>query len=306
MNKHASTPNHETRPARRGLETATWLVLALGLPLLLGARGCEQVVVGHECDGEPCPEGGAGSAAGQGGAGQAGGAEQGGAGASGGVGGGEQGGAGASGGVGGGEQGGAGASGGVGGGEQGGAGASGGVGGGEQGGAGASGGVGGGEQGGAGASGGVGGGEQGGAGASGGAGGATGSGQTCGGIASLECPSPNEFCNYEPSAGGQGCVDIADAAGVCQTQPRGCTREYQPVCSCDRRSYSNACEAHSAGASILHDGACTEVDCKAIGGRAVDGFGPPPMCAANEVNFTWLVYSTGGMSIEGTACCVPQ
>jgi len=297
MTKRSSSTHHTIR-TRRGLQPGWSLLLLLGLPMVLGARGCEKVVVGEECDAEPCPDGTAGSAGGGSGSGAG----------EGGVGGGEQGGAGASGGVGGGEQGGAGASGGVGGGEQGGAGASGGVGGGEQGGAGASGGAGG--QGEAGASGGAGG--QGEAGASGGAGGqgeagaGGGSGQTCGGIASLECPSSDEFCNYEESAGGQGCVDIADAAGVCQTQPRACTREYKPVCSCDRRSYSNDCEAHAAGASILHEGACTEKDCAALGGRAVDGFGPPPMCAANEVNFTWLVYSTGGMSIEGTACCVPQ
>jgi hypothetical protein len=299
MTKHSSS-THRTVRARRGSQTIWSLLLLLGLPLVLGARGCEKVVVGEECDSEPCPQGTAGSAGGDAGSAAGGG----------GVGGGDQGEAGASGGVDGGDQGEAGASGGVGGGDQGEAGASGGVGGGDEGEAGASGGVGGGDQGKAGAGDGEGG--QGEAGASGGAGGqgeagaGGGSGQTCGGIAGLECPSANEFCNYEPSAGGQGCVDIADAAGVCQTQPRACTREYKPVCSCDRRSYSNGCEAHAAGASILHEGACTEKDCAAIGGRAVDGFGPPPMCAANEVNFTWLVYSNGGMSIEGTACCIPQ
>ena len=253
MTKHSSSTRQTIR-TRRGFQTGWSLLLLLGLPMVLGARSCEKVVVGEECNGEPCPDGTAGSAGG--GAGSAAG--------EGGVGGGDQGGAGASGGAGG------------------------------QGEAGASGGAGG--QGEAGASGGEGG--QGEAGARGG-------GTTCGGIAGLDCPA-NEFCNYEESAGGQGCEGIADAAGVCQTQPRACTREYAPVCSCDRRSHSNTCEAHAAGASILHEGACTEKDCAAIGGRAVDGLGPAPMCAANELNVTWLVYSSGGMSIEGTACCVPQ
>jgi hypothetical protein len=137
-------------------------------------------------------------------------------------------------------------------------------------------------------------------------GGGGGSGQTCGGIASLECPSSGEFCNYEESAGGQGCDGtISDAAGVCQTTPEVCPTIYAPVCGCDRRTYSNACEAHRAGQSMMRAGECTELDCEAIGGHAVDGTGPGPMCAAGEREHGSIRYSNGMIAFEGTLCCVP-
>jgi hypothetical protein len=133
-----------------------------------------------------------------------------------------------------------------------------------------------------------------------------GSGQTCGGIASLECPSEDEFCNYEESAGGQGCDgSISDAGGVCQTRPQACTLQYDPVCGCDRRTHGNACGAHSAGASVLHEGECTEIDCADIGGHPVDGTGPGPMCPPGEEDYGPIRYSNGMIAFEGTICCVP-
>ena len=81
-------------------------------------------------------------------------------------------------------------------------------------------------------------------------------GATCGGFAALPCAS-GEFCNYERTAGGQGCDgEIADAAGSCETKPQGCTGQDSPVCGCDRHSYATACAAHGLGVSVLHPGAC--------------------------------------------------
>jgi hypothetical protein len=153
-----------------------------------------------------------------------------------------------------------------------------------------------------GSSGGTGGSDSGGSGGTG-----AGSGQTCGGIASLECADPDEFCNYEPSAGGQGCDGtISDAGGACRERPQVCTEQFDPVCGCDRRTYSTDCVAHSEGMSVLHDGQCTEIDCAEIGGHAVDGFGPAPVCPSGEVEHGTIVYSNGMIAIEGTICCVPQ
>ncbi|HKP58344.1 MAG TPA: Kazal-type serine protease inhibitor domain-containing protein, partial [Polyangiales bacterium] len=131
-------------------------------------------------------------------------------------------------------------------------------------------------------------------------------GRTCGGIAALECDD-KQFCNYEKEAGGQGCDGtIADAAGRCEPIPGGaCTRDYRPVCSCERRTHSNACEAHAAGASIMHDGACTMKDCKAIGGRVAVGSGPPAKCNPNETEHGSVVGDDGSIPIEGALCCLP-
>ncbi|HKU40769.1 MAG TPA: Kazal-type serine protease inhibitor domain-containing protein, partial [Polyangiales bacterium] len=131
-------------------------------------------------------------------------------------------------------------------------------------------------------------------------------GATCGGIANLSC-NDGEFCNYEVAAGGQGCDgSIADAAGVCQETPGFCTREFNPVCGCDHRSYGNACEAHFSGVAVLREGACTELDCAAVAGRVVYPTGPAPMCAATEERYTDIVDSNGALPVEVAICCVRQ
>lgn len=76
-------------------------------------------------------------------------------------------------------------------------------------------------------------------------------GAMCGGIAGLACANAADYCAFD-----EGQCRMADAAGTCQPKPEMCTQQYQPVCGCDGETYGNACEAASAGVSIMSQGEC--------------------------------------------------
>jgi hypothetical protein len=111
-----------------------------------------------------------------------------------------------------------------------------------------------------------------------------GSGGTCGGLLGAQC-ADNQFCNFAPDAQ----CGAADQTGTCEARPEACTLQFDPVCGCDDRTYGNACEAHSFGVSVLHDGECETAGapCGGLQGLGCDDgefcdFPPGAFCGAAD------------------------
>ena len=75
----------------------------------------------------------------------------------------------------------------------------------------------------------------------------------CGGQTGNTCKS-NEYCEFGRTD--THTCDWADATGMCKPRPFACTRQFDPVCGCNGKTYSNECVANSRGVDAVSSGPC--------------------------------------------------
>ncbi|MGI9535197.1 MAG: Kazal-type serine protease inhibitor family protein [Thermodesulfobacteriota bacterium] len=72
----------------------------------------------------------------------------------------------------------------------------------------------------------------------------------CGGYQDLKCPD-GYVCDYPENS-----CNEKNIEGLCFKIPEACTEQYEPVCGCDNKTYSNDCKRLMTGVPLAHDGEC--------------------------------------------------
>jgi hypothetical protein len=111
----------------------------------------------------------------------------------------------------------------------------------------------------------------------------------CGGSSGPTCSTPGQFCQFA-----MGTCSMPNPAGTCIDPPTAtqCSTSPNPVCGCDKKTYTNACMAAANKASIASMGPCP---CEGPGGVP---------CASTE----YCSYTTVGACLQPglSGVCVPR